>query len=82
MLFVDLRVGSKPVMKSGQRARAAAPAGVAGQHIHPSHVPGQYESAREYKRYRINWIYRLTLEYINLRLRRRHNDKGTQFPIS
>lgn len=54
MLFVDLRVGSKPVMKSGQRARAAAPAGVAGQHIHPSHVPGQYESAREYKRYRIN----------------------------
>lgn len=41
--FWNLRNGSKPVINSGHGARADAPAGVAGQHIHPSHVPGQNE---------------------------------------
>lgn len=36
-----LRVGSKPVLNSGQWACADVPAGVSGQQSQPSHVPLQ-----------------------------------------
>lgn len=44
-------------MNSGQGALADAPAGVAGQHIHPSHVPEQnvpVNSIEKKKRFQSN----------------------------
>lgn len=40
-VFINLRDGSNPTLKSGQDACADVPAGVSGQHSHPSNVPRQ-----------------------------------------
>lgn len=41
IIFINLRDGSNPTLKSGQDACADVPAGVSGQHSHPSNVPRQ-----------------------------------------
>lgn len=41
LMRVYLRNGSNPTLKSGQDACADDPAGVSGQHSHPSNVPRQ-----------------------------------------